>query len=247
MSAWTYAHRGAAYTYKYWLQVVPPHVFPGAVKGVYDLPVSDPYHAECALENFQSAIEMNPSYSWAHAFKACVYGIKALAKHKAFPDKKVSTKKARKSLLSAFVCDVEKRLQVDHPIAKLLNFEGEYAESVAVSTCALEKDPTDHFASYHLAVGLKHLGDPLAPEVIKHTLKMLQGHKNEIEVMIHRLNHLEGAPEEDDRLSDMLSRGLSVEALAILAFEPMRGNARERSEPLEQAVAQEPPSIQLPM
>ncbi|WP_437292045.1 tetratricopeptide repeat protein [Sorangium sp. So ce406] len=225
-SAWTFAHRGAAYTYKYWIEVMPRLLSAFAPEwGWADVPGVRGTEARCAatqaLKSFERACELNPRYAWAFAFKACLLALIAREQ----PDMKAGLLEARACLLEALVLDVNKRLLVDRPIAELLSCAGHFPESVAAGLSGVEKNPWDVFSRYFVAVGLKNLDDPLAPQVIRQTRKVLESVKSEINTMLHGLNVLEGGA--TDHPIEILKQGLSFEALALMAFDPTWRDMRE--------------------
>ncbi|XYI03940.1 tetratricopeptide repeat protein [Sorangium sp. So ce1128] len=229
-SAWTFAHRGAAYTYKYWLEVMervlPVFAFDRGspqVPGTRSTEGSDA--ASQALKDLETACELNPRYAWAHAFKACLLALIAREQ----PDMKPGLLAARDCLLNAFVLDVNKRLLVDRAIAKLLSCARTFPESVAAGISGVEKDPSDVVSRYFVAVGLKHMNDPLAPVVIAQTRTILESARTEIDTMLRGLDELEGRP-GDSSIASMRKR-LSVEAIALVAFDPTWSEIRERPLP----------------
>lgn len=216
-SAWTFAHRGAAYTYKHWLEVMPrltPRLGLNAkyVPRLAAQPVKDaPALAE---ESFEKACTLNPRYAWAYAFKACLLAL--LAREK--PDMKTELLKAHDCLLKAFLFDVNRRLLVDRPIAELLSCAGTYDESVAAGISGVEKNPSDVVSRYFIAVGLKKMQDPLAPVVIEQTRKVLESARREINTMLHGLDILDGR-ENPGMMNDM-RKNMSFESIALVAFDP---------------------------
>ncbi|WP_437901246.1 tetratricopeptide repeat protein [Sorangium sp. So ce124] len=218
-SAWTFAHRGAAYTYKYWLEVMP-RLVPALELDNRPTPAPEAQRsrgsdaASRALQDLDKACELDPRYAWVFAFKACVLAL--LAREQL--EMKPGLLEARDCLLNSLALDVDKRLPVDRAAAKLLSCAGTFRESVAAGLNGVAKDPSDVFSRYFVAVGLKHLNDPLAPVVIEHTRKVLESTKSEIDTMLHGLDVLEGRV--DGRSIVSKRNNLSVEAIALVAFDP---------------------------
>ncbi|WP_433937459.1 tetratricopeptide repeat protein [Sorangium cellulosum] len=227
-SAWTFAHRGAAYTYKHWLEVMPRltpmlRLNAGPVRRLAPRPASDvPVLAE---QSFDEACKLNPRYSWAYAFKACLLAL--LAREK--PDMKAGLLEARDCLLKALMYDVNKRLLIDRPIAELLSCAGTYEESIAAGISGVEKNPSDFVSRYFVAVGLKKLQDPLAPVVIEQTRKVLEAARREINTMLHGLDILDGR--ENVGMINNMRQNMCFEAIALVAFDPTWSTLRERLPP----------------
>ncbi|WP_437642007.1 tetratricopeptide repeat protein [Sorangium sp. So ce854] len=224
-SAWTFAHRGAAYTYKHWLEVMP-RVTPrldlikkpllrSAPRPAADVP-------RLAMESFNRAFELNPRYAWAYAFKACLLAL--LAREQ--PDMKPGLLVARDCLLKALILDVNKRLLIDRPIAELLSCAGTYDESITAGISGVEKNPSDHVSRYFIAVGLKHQQDPLAPVVIEQTRKVLEAARREINTMLHGLDVLDGR--DNMGMIEKLQQNMCFEAIALVAFDPTWSTLREK-------------------
>ncbi|WP_437494292.1 tetratricopeptide repeat protein [Sorangium sp. So ce1014] len=214
-SAWTFAHRGAAYMYKYWLEVMP-RLVPALELDNRPAPEaqSGSDAASRALRDLDKASELNPRYAWVFAFKACVLALIAREQ----PDMKPGLLEAHDCLLKSLALDVDKRLPVHRAAAKALSSAGTFRESVAAGLNGVAKDPSDVFSRYFIAVGLKHLDDPLAPVVIEHTRKVLESTKSEIDTMLHGLDVLEGRVGGMSIVSER--NNLSVEAIALVAFDP---------------------------
>ncbi|HTN84301.1 MAG TPA: hypothetical protein VL242_11465 [Sorangium sp.] len=226
-SAWTFAHRGAAYTYKYWLEVMP-RLLPALEldNGPTPAPVarsSKGSHAAArALQDLDKARALNPRYAWVCAFKACVLALIAREQ----PDMTPGLLEARDCMLDALALDADKRLPIHAAAAKLLSCAGTFRESIASAFRATEKNPADVFSRYFIAVGLKHLNDPLAPVVIDHTRKVLESTRSEIDTMLRGLDVLEGR--EVGRSIASMRNNLSVEAIALVAFDPTWRDLRTR-------------------
>ncbi|WP_437738428.1 tetratricopeptide repeat protein [Sorangium sp. So ce1335] len=235
--AWTFAHRGAAYTYKYWLEVMP-RLLPALEldKGPAPAPEARSSRgsdaAARALQDLDKARELNPRYAWVCAFKACVLALIAREQ----PDMTPGLLEARDCMLSALTLDVDKRLPIHAAAAKLLSCAGTFRESVASALRAVEKSPSDVFSRYFIAVGLKHLNDPLAPVVIEHTRKALESARSEIDTMLRGLDVLEGR--EGGRSIVSMRNNLSVEAIALVAFDPTWSDLRTK--PLSPLQRREP-------
>ncbi len=218
-SAWTFAHRGAAYTFKYWLDMMPKL----APKLGLDAAHVAPRRASCgksaaerARESFDRACQLNRRYAWAHAFKAILLGLVAGERQGAPKD----FDEARQALLEALLLDVNQRLVLDRPLATLLHSAEHFEQSVAVGTSGLQKDPEDVVSRYLVTVGLKRLGDPLAPAVIQQTRRQLEFARSEIQVMLLGLDLLD-KPGSDGKVLETLSHErLSVEAIGLIAFDP---------------------------
>lgn len=228
LSAWTFAHRGAAYTYKHWLEVMPrlaPRLDLNAkyVPRLAARPAKDT--PTLARESFDRACELNPRYAWAYAFKACLLALIAREQ----PDMKPGLLEARDCLLNALLLDVNRRLLVDRPIAELLSCAGTYAESVAAGISGVEKNPSDLVSRYFVAVGLDKLQDPLAPVVIEQTRKLLEAARREINTMLHGLDVLDGR--ETVGMIKNLRENMSFEAIALVAFDPTWSTLREKLPP----------------
>ncbi|WP_437693960.1 tetratricopeptide repeat protein [Sorangium sp. So ce176] len=79
-SAWTFAHRGATYTYKYWLEVMP-RLVPALELDNGPTPAPEARSskgndaAARALQDLDKARELNPRYAWVCAFKTCVLAL----------------------------------------------------------------------------------------------------------------------------------------------------------------------------
>ncbi|KYF76009.1 hypothetical protein BE11_03475 [Sorangium cellulosum] len=226
-SAWTFAHRGATYTYKYWLEVMPRLV--PALELDNGLPPAPEARgpggsdaAARALQDLDKARELNPGYAWVSAFKACVLALIAREQ----PDMKPGLLDARDCLLDALTLDVDKRLPIHAAAAKLLSCAGTFHESIASALRAVKKNPADVFSRYFIAVGLKHLNDPLAPAVIEHTRKVLESARSEIDTMLRGLDVLEDR--EGGRSIVSMRNNLSVEAIALVAFDPTWSELRTK-------------------
>ncbi|KYF54398.1 hypothetical protein BE08_17850 [Sorangium cellulosum] len=234
-SAWTYAHRGAAYTYKYWLEVMPRLVPAleldnGPAPEARSSRGSDA--AARALRDLDKARELNPRYAWVCAFKACVLALIAREQ----PDMTPGLLEARDCMVDALALDVDKRLPIHTAAAKLLSCAGTYRESIASALRAVEKNPADVFSRYFIAVGLKHLNDPLAPVVIEHTRKVLESARSELDTMLRGLDVLQGR--EGRRSIANMRNNLSVEAIALVAFDPTWSDLRTK--PLSPRERREP-------
>ncbi|WP_437842119.1 tetratricopeptide repeat protein [Sorangium sp. So ce1153] len=236
-SAWTFAHRGAAYTYKYWLEVMP-RLLPALEldNGPTPAPVArssrGSHAAARALQDLDKARALNPRYAWVCAFKACVLALIAREQ----PDMTPGLLEARDCMLDALALDADKRLPIHAAAAKLLSCAGTFRESIASAFRATEKNPADVFSRYFIAVGLKHLNDPLAPVVIDHTRKVLESTRSEIDTMLRGLDVLEGR--EVGRSIASMRNNLSVEAIALVAFDPTWRDLRTR--PLSPRERREP-------
>ncbi|WP_437751030.1 tetratricopeptide repeat protein [Sorangium sp. So ce1389] len=224
-SAWTFAHRGAAYTYKYWLEVMP-RLVPALELDNGPTPAPEARSsggsdaASRALQDLDKACELNPRYAWVFAFKACVLALIAREQ----PDMKPGLLEARDCLVNALALDVDKRLPIHAAAAKLLSCAGTFSESVTSALDAVKKNPSDVFSRYFVAVGLKHMNDPLAPVVIEHTRKVLESARSEIDTMLLGLDVLEGR--EGGRSIVRMRNNLSVEAIALVAFDPTFNDLR---------------------
>lgn len=227
-SAWTFAHRGAAYTFRYWLDMMPklaPRLDLSAAHAAPNTTGSGNITAERARESFDRAFELNQRYAWAHAFKAILLGLVATANQGTPKD----FEEARNTLLQALLFDVNRRLVLDRPLATLLHSAGHFEQSVAIGTSGLQKDPEDVVSRYLVAVGLKWLGDPHAPALIRQTRRVLEFARSEIQVMLLGLDLLD-KPGSDGTVLETLSRErLSVEAIGLVAFDPTWSAVRSLS------------------
>ncbi|WP_437330862.1 tetratricopeptide repeat protein [Sorangium sp. So ce381] len=218
-SAWTFAHRGAAYTFKYWLDMMPklaPKLGLDATHAARRTASPGESAAERARESFDKACQLNRRYAWAHAFKAILLGLVAGEKQGTAED----LDEARQTLLEALLFDVNQRLVLDRPLATLLHRAGDFAGSVAVGTSGLQKDPEDIVSRYLVTVGLKRLGDPLAPAVIQQTRRLLEFARSEIQVMLLGLDLLDQPGSEVRAVETLSHERLSVEAIGLVAFDP---------------------------
>ncbi|MGK3983963.1 hypothetical protein WME99_13050 [Sorangium sp. So ce136] len=218
-SAWTFAHRGAAYTFQYWLDMMPKLAPMLGLNAAHVAPrkaSSGTSAAELARESFDSACRLNRRYAWAHAFKAILLGLVASEKQGTPKD----FEEARQTLLEALLFDVNKRLVLDRPLATLLHSAGHFEQSVAVGTSGLQKDPEDIVSRYLVAVGRKQLGDPHAPALIQQTRRVLEFARSEIQVMLLGLNLLDKPGSEGAVLETLSRERLSVEAIGLIAFDP---------------------------
>ncbi|MGK3993468.1 tetratricopeptide repeat protein [Sorangium sp. So ce1024] len=238
-SAWTFAHQGAAYTYKYWLEVMP-RLLPmlgidgghvpnptGAHAAPRGLPrpkpasaVPTPPQVDAAalgLESFDTACRLNPRYAWAFAFKACLLALIA----RELPEDQMRRKldEARACLLDGLMLDVNRRLLVDAPVAKLMSCAGNFPLSIAAGISGVEKNPADLISRYFIAVGLKHMDDPHASTVIEQTRKILRSTRREIDMMLDGLAVLDGSMSLESMMT-ILHKRMSVESIALLAFDP---------------------------
>ncbi|WP_438021212.1 tetratricopeptide repeat protein [Sorangium sp. So ce315] len=224
-SAWTFAHRGAAYTFRYWLELMPklaPRLNLDAARAAPNTTSSGKITAERARESFDRACEINRRYAWAHAFKAILLGLVASAKQGTPKD----FEEARNTLLQALLLDVNQRLVLDRPLATLLHSAGHFEQSVAVGTSGLQKDPEDIVSRYLVAVGRKRLGDPHAPALIQQTRRALEFARSEIQVMLLGLDLIDKPGSEGTVLETLLQERLSVEAIGLIAFDPTWSAAR---------------------
>ncbi|WP_437564545.1 tetratricopeptide repeat protein [Sorangium sp. So ce542] len=222
-SAWTFAHRGAAYTYKYWLEVMP-RLVPALELDGGPAPEARGARggdvAARALQDLDRARELDPGYAWVAAFKACVLALIAREQ----PDMTPGLLEARDCMLDALALDVDERLPIHAAAAKLMSCAGTFRESVASALRAVERNPADVFSRYFVAAGLKHMNDPLAPVVIEHTRKVLESTRSEIDTMLRGLDVLEGR--ESGRSIVSRRNNLSVEAIALVAFDPTWSDLR---------------------
>ncbi|WP_155798233.1 tetratricopeptide repeat protein [Sorangium cellulosum] len=226
-SAWTFAHRGATYTYKYWLEVMP-RLVPALELDNGPTPAPEARSskgndaATRALQDLDKARELNPRYAWVCAFKTCVLALIAREQ----PDMTPGLLAARDCMLDALALDVDERLPIHVAAAKLLSCAGTFRESISSALRAVKKNPADLFSRYFIAVGLKHLNDPLAPVVIEHTRKLLESTRSEIDTMLRGLDVLEGR--EGGRSIASMRNHLSVEAIALVAFDPTWSDLRTK-------------------
>ncbi|KYF70920.1 tetratricopeptide repeat protein [Sorangium cellulosum] len=254
-SAWTFAHQGAAYTYKYWLEVMP-RLLPmlalddgrapspaGAGAAPRGLPGPRPASAVPAarrvdaaalgLESFETACRLNPRYAWAFAFKACLLALIA----RELPEDEMLRKldEARACLLNGLMLDVNRRLLVDAPVAKLMSCAGNFPLSVATGISGIEKNPGDLVSRYFIAVGLKHMNDPHANTVIEQTRKILISARRDIDLMLDGLAVLDGTKSLDSVTN--LHERMTVESIALLAFDPtwreLRASRLPQADPRE--------------
>ncbi|KYF74052.1 hypothetical protein BE17_21035 [Sorangium cellulosum] len=223
-SAWTFAHRGAAYTFKYWLEIMPklaPKLGISAAHAALSTTSSGKSAPERARESFDRACQINRRYPWAHAFKAILLGLVASERQGTAED----YDEACHALLAALLLDVNHRLVLDRPLATILHRAGDFARSVAIGTSGLQKDPEDIVSRYLVAVGLKRLGDPLAPAVIQQTRRLLEFARSEIQVMLLGLDLLDKPGSEGTAVETLSRERLSVEAIGLVAFDPTWSDA----------------------
>jgi hypothetical protein len=235
---WILAHRGAAYTMRYWIQTDMCRLTPGpSVSG-------SARDFESAKRDFNDAIQFNPSYGWAYAFSAILSAARCFAGD--YPaeaithdmnDALFNIGKAQMNGLdrqpSMLRAMMELSIYMGGKMRKPEDAKAAYNNGVQFAWQALQIEIEETFARYFAADGLKQLqklsavSQPVADAAVKRAHAALDGMTARLLAMRGGLDCLEGNQEAAlEKLRQIREIG-DLEALTMVSRDPAWAQLRK--------------------
>ncbi|HEX2567971.1 MAG TPA: hypothetical protein VH877_00345 [Polyangia bacterium] len=197
-SAWVHAHRGATHTLGCYVEGRPGG-HPETVKR---------YIAR-GEQDFRRAIELDPGYSWAFVYLACL-----LALHRC------ESGEQQPLLLRTLQFERGRRLDALQGLTEMALLERKYEEAVKRGWEMLHQDDGADTARYLIAVGLKKSGHPGAEAAIQYARARLLNLQSRTLALLGGLAAVSGDTAAAEAQLERLAEYSDMEALGFIARDP---------------------------
>jgi tetratricopeptide (TPR) repeat protein len=225
--AWMLAHRGAVRTFRYWMtELLPPRTASGDPSAL----------AVAAGKDFDAAFALNPYYGWAKIFKAFLLTLQS------------DYKGASEELGLAFQRDDHCKQILRRALCELQSYSSGTAiddtagdadakrealrDTVRLGWGAIQLDPDDVHAIYHVATGLHRLKDSLAPVAVVMARTRLYTTLNHVNMMLAGLDLCENGKAGTSwrGLLEELRSHIDMQTVAMIQHDPVWNGVRDEAE-----------------